>query len=65
MEKESQMTDIRLEALTSAHQVDQLREALNKLRSENASLKHDNERLQVARAAYFAIYDRFEHSPLV
>lgn len=41
------MTDIRLEALTSAHQIDQLREALNKLRSENASLKQDNERLQV------------------
>ena len=28
------MTDIRLEALTSAHQIDQLREALNKLRAK-------------------------------
>ncbi|CAB1413880.1 unnamed protein product [Pleuronectes platessa] len=48
-EKEMKLTDIRLEALSSAHQLDQLREAMNrmqleieKLKSENACLKVEN-----------------------
>lgn len=45
-EKDSALTDIRLEALTSAQQVEQLREAINKLQTENVNLRHHNERLR-------------------
>jgi len=31
-EKEMKLTDIRLDALTSAHQLEQLREAMNKMK---------------------------------
>ncbi|XP_010788922.1 neuron navigator 2 [Notothenia coriiceps] len=34
-EKEMKLTDIRLEALSSAHQLDQLREAMNRMQVEN------------------------------
>ncbi|CAG7818359.1 unnamed protein product [Allacma fusca] len=45
-EKEMVLTDIRLEALTSAHQLESFKETVNKMRSEMLSLKQDNERLQ-------------------
>uniref|UniRef100_A0A9J8C036 Neuron navigator 2 n=1 Tax=Cyprinus carpio carpio TaxID=630221 RepID=A0A9J8C036_CYPCA len=42
-EKEMKLTDIRLEALSSAHQLDQLREAMN---LEKRNLKVENDRLK-------------------
>lgn len=45
-EKEMVLTDIRLEALTSAHQLESLKETVNKMRNEMLSLKQDNDRLQ-------------------
>ncbi|CAL8120133.1 unnamed protein product [Orchesella dallaii] len=45
-EKEMVLTDIRLEALTSAHQLESLKETVTKMRNEMLSLKQDNERLQ-------------------
>ena len=45
-EQDLALTDIRLEALTSAHQLESLKETINKMRSEMISLKQDNERLQ-------------------
>ncbi|XP_035704114.1 protein sickie isoform X4 [Folsomia candida] len=45
-EKEMVLTDIRLEALTSAHQLESLKETVNKMRNEMLNLKQDNERLQ-------------------
>ncbi|KFD58764.1 hypothetical protein M513_00457 [Trichuris suis] len=46
VEKDSVLTDIRLEALTSAQQVDQLKEALHRLKGEMFTLKENNQRLQ-------------------
>ena len=46
MEKESLLTETRLEALSSAHQLESLRETVSKMRNELMSLKSDNERLQ-------------------
>ena len=46
MEKDCQLTETRLEALSSAHQLDSLRETVTKMRNELVSLKCDNERLQ-------------------
>ena len=46
MEKDVQLTETRLEALSSAHQLDSLRETVTKMRNELVSLKCDNERLQ-------------------
>ncbi|XP_048240091.1 neuron navigator 2-like isoform X15 [Haliotis rufescens] len=45
-EKDMKLTDIRLEALSSAHQLEQLRETMNKMKSEMGHLKADNDRLQ-------------------
>ncbi|KAL6468513.1 hypothetical protein MHYP_G00220370 [Metynnis hypsauchen] len=45
-EKEMKLTDIRLEALSSAHQLDQLREAMNHMQSEIEKLKAENDRLK-------------------
>ncbi|XP_070542074.1 neuron navigator 2-like isoform X3 [Ptychodera flava] len=45
-DKEMKLTDIRLEALSSAHQLDQLKESMNKLKNEMSTLKQENERLQ-------------------
>lgn len=45
-DKDTKLTDVRLEALTSAHQVDQLKEAVNRMRGELAAVKNENERLQ-------------------
>ncbi|XP_031617413.1 protein sickie isoform X7 [Contarinia nasturtii] len=45
-EKDLVLTDIRLEALSSASQLESLKETVNKMRQEMMSLKHNNERLQ-------------------
>jgi len=45
-EKEMILTDIRLESLTSAHQLENLKETVNQLRAEMLNLKQDNDRLQ-------------------
>ncbi|XP_064423286.1 neuron navigator 2 isoform X6 [Latimeria chalumnae] len=45
-DKEMKLTDIRLEALSSAHQLDQLREAMNRMQSEIEKLKQENDRLK-------------------
>lgn len=46
-EKEMKLTDIRLEALSSAHQLDQLREAMNRMQGEIEKLKVENDRLKL------------------
>ncbi|CAL8236804.1 unnamed protein product [Boreogadus saida] len=46
-EKEMKLTDIRLEALSSAHQLDQLREAMNRMQIEIEKLKSENDRLKL------------------
>ncbi|TSQ92644.1 Neuron navigator 2 [Bagarius yarrelli] len=45
-DKEMKLTDIRLEALSSAHQLDQLRESLNRMQVEIEKLKVENDRLR-------------------
>uniref|UniRef100_A0A8C4RP77 Neuron navigator 2 n=1 Tax=Erpetoichthys calabaricus TaxID=27687 RepID=A0A8C4RP77_ERPCA len=45
-DKEMKLTDIRLEALSSAHQLDQLREAMNRMQGEIEKLKAENDRLK-------------------
>ncbi|TRY91446.1 hypothetical protein DNTS_028222 [Danionella cerebrum] len=50
-EKEMKLTDIRLEALSSAHQLDQLREAMNRMQVEIEKLKSENDRLKLESQA--------------
>ncbi|XP_039514912.1 neuron navigator 2 isoform X4 [Pimephales promelas] len=50
-EKEMKLTDIRLEALSSAHQLDQLREAMNRMQVEIEKLKMENDRLKLESQA--------------
>ncbi|KAL1454928.1 hypothetical protein WDU94_009057 [Cyamophila willieti] len=50
-EKDLVLTDIRLEALSSAHQLESLKDTVIKMRNEMSSLKQDNERLQMLVAA--------------
>ncbi|PIK38908.1 putative neuron navigator 2-like [Apostichopus japonicus] len=45
-DKEGKLTDIKLEALTSQHQLDQMQEVMNKMKNEMMVLKQENERLQ-------------------
>ncbi|XP_056383756.1 neuron navigator 2 [Hyla sarda] len=45
-DKEMKLTDIRLEALSSAHQLDTLREAMNRMQTEIEKLKTENDRLK-------------------
>ncbi|MEE6498943.1 hypothetical protein FKM82_003256 [Ascaphus truei] len=45
-DKEMKLTDIRLEALSSAHQLDQLRESMNRMQSEIEKLKAENDCLK-------------------
>ncbi|XP_051885850.1 neuron navigator 3 isoform X2 [Pristis pectinata] len=45
-EKELKLTDIRLEALSSAHHLDQIREAMNRMQNEIEQLKAENDRLK-------------------
>ncbi|XP_072305973.1 neuron navigator 1 isoform X3 [Eucyclogobius newberryi] len=44
--KERELTDIRLEALNSAHQLEQLREAMNNMQSTVENLKQENDHLK-------------------
>ncbi|CAJ1085134.1 neuron navigator 1-like isoform X1 [Xyrichtys novacula] len=44
--KERELTDIRLEALSSAHQLEQLREAMNNMQSTVENLKAENDHLK-------------------
>ncbi|CAL9703080.1 unnamed protein product [Knipowitschia caucasica] len=44
--KERELTDIRLEALNSAHQLEQLREAMNNMQSTVENLKAENDHLK-------------------
>ncbi|CAB1322880.1 unnamed protein product [Coregonus sp. 'balchen'] len=46
-DKEMKLTDIRLEALSSAHQLDQLRESMNHMQGEIERLKTENDRLKM------------------
>nr|XP_021326326.1 neuron navigator 2 isoform X7 [Danio rerio] len=46
-DKEMKLTDIRLEALSSAHQLDQLRESMNRMQIEVERLKVENDRLKL------------------
>ncbi|XP_041083309.1 neuron navigator 1-like isoform X2 [Polyodon spathula] len=45
-QKEMKLTDIRLEALNSAHQLEQLREAMNSMQMTVESLKAENDQLK-------------------
>ncbi|XP_072540932.1 neuron navigator 1 isoform X2 [Salminus brasiliensis] len=45
-EKERKLTDIRLEALSSAHQLEQLQEAMNKMQMTVENLKAENDQLK-------------------
>ncbi|XP_066447791.1 neuron navigator 3 isoform X11 [Eleutherodactylus coqui] len=45
-EKELKLTDIRLEALSSAHHLDQIREVMNRMQNEIEILKAENDRLK-------------------
>ncbi|XP_071136220.1 neuron navigator 2-like isoform X8 [Mytilus edulis] len=45
-DKDMKLTDTRLEALSSAHQLEQLRETMTKMKNEMSALKADNDRLQ-------------------
>ncbi|XP_074661110.1 uncharacterized protein LOC141913823 isoform X4 [Tubulanus polymorphus] len=45
-EKDAKLTDIRLEALSSAHQLEHMKEAMMKMKNEMSALKSDNQRLQ-------------------
>ncbi|XP_021350248.1 neuron navigator 2-like isoform X3 [Mizuhopecten yessoensis] len=45
-DKDMKLTDIRLEALSSAHQLEQLRETMTKMKCDMGALKADNDRLQ-------------------
>ncbi|KAK2148133.1 hypothetical protein LSH36_513g01022 [Paralvinella palmiformis] len=44
-EKDMKLTEIRLESLSSVHQLEQLRETMNRMKNEMVSLKADNDRL--------------------
>ncbi|CAG5121881.1 unnamed protein product, partial [Candidula unifasciata] len=44
-DKDMKLTDIRLEALSSAHQLEQLRETMTMMKNEMSALKADNDRL--------------------
>ncbi|KAK3763274.1 hypothetical protein RRG08_021097 [Elysia crispata] len=46
-DKDMKLTDIRLEALSSAHQLEQLRETMTKMKNEMSALKADNDRLHM------------------
>ncbi|MBN3319161.1 NAV1 protein, partial [Atractosteus spatula] len=50
-EKEMKLTDIRLEALSSAHQLEQLREAMNNMQMTVENLKAENDQLKTGTTA--------------
>ncbi|CAH1798480.1 unnamed protein product [Owenia fusiformis] len=45
-EKDMKLTDVRLEALSSASQLEQLRDTMTRMKNEMSQLKNDNDRLQ-------------------
>ncbi|XP_076125511.1 neuron navigator 2 isoform X1 [Alosa pseudoharengus] len=53
-DKEMKLTDIRLEALSSAHQLDQLRESMNNMQGEIEKLKSENDRLKMESQGSFS-----------
>ncbi|XP_061760513.1 neuron navigator 1-like isoform X2 [Nerophis ophidion] len=53
-EKERELTDIRLEALNSAHQLEQLRDAMDNMESTVENLKVENDHLKVGGQIHFA-----------
>ena len=61
-EKEKTLTDLRLEALASAHQVQSLEELVSQLRSEVTSLKNDNDRMarQLSTPSCHCSHDRIK-----
>ena len=48
MEKDSLLTETRLEALSSVHQLESLKETVNKMKTELVCLRQENEKLAVA-----------------
>uniref|UniRef100_A0A4W6EK96 Neuron navigator 1 n=1 Tax=Lates calcarifer TaxID=8187 RepID=A0A4W6EK96_LATCA len=52
--KERELTDIRLEALNSAHQLEQLREAMNNMQSTVENLKAENDHLKTGSQLHLA-----------
>ena len=46
VEKENLLTETRLEALSSAHQLESLRDTVTKMRTELLSVRSENEKLQ-------------------
>ncbi|XP_061909842.1 neuron navigator 1 isoform X4 [Entelurus aequoreus] len=52
-EKERELTDIRLEALNSAHQLEQLRDAMDNMESTVENLKVENDHLKVGGQIHF------------
>ena len=46
VEKENLLTETRLEALSSAHQLESLRDTVTKMRNELMNVKSENEKLQ-------------------
>ena len=48
IEKDSLLTETRLEALTSVHQLESLKETVNKMKTELVCLRQENEKLAVA-----------------
>ena len=46
IEKDTLLTETRLEALSSVHQLESLKETVNKMKTELTCLKQDNEKLQ-------------------
>ncbi|XP_077369715.1 neuron navigator 1 isoform X2 [Festucalex cinctus] len=53
-EKERELTDIRLEALNSAHQLEQLRDAMDSMESTVESLKSENDHLKIGSQAHLS-----------
>ncbi len=51
VEKENLLTETRLEALSSAHQLESLRDTVTKMRNELMSVKSENEKLQTIVAS--------------
>ena len=48
IEKDTLLTETRLEALSSVHQLESLKETVNKMKTELVTLRQDNEKLAVA-----------------
>ncbi|XP_072512560.1 neuron navigator 1 isoform X2 [Salminus brasiliensis] len=62
-EKEMKLTDIRLEALNSAHQLEQLREAMNNMQVTVENLKAENDQLKTGSAPSSLVFPFVPPSP--